>query len=142
VIIIVDIDGTLANIGHRRHFMEQEKKDWDSFYKEMHKDKPNYWCTQLIVKMTPYYEIILLSGRPDNYRNITEQWLKEWNIPYKELIMRKSGDFRKDAIIKEELFDQHLNNKEILFVVDDRQQVVDMWRKKGLTCLQCDEGDY
>jgi hypothetical protein len=58
--------------------------------------------------------------------------------------MRKNNDQRKDSIIKFELFENHIKDKYYVeLVVDDRQQVVDMWRRKlGLTCLQVDYGDF
>ena len=61
---------------------------------------------------------------------------------YKKLVMRKTGDYRKDSIVKREMFEEHIEGKyNVLFVLDDRNQVVDMWRKElGLTCLQCNYG--
>jgi hypothetical protein len=89
------------------------------------------------------YQLVIVSGRSDEYRKFTEQWLS-WNeIPFSELIMRKKSDSRSDHIVKEEILKQIQSlNKEIAFVVDDRQQVVDMWRRNGITCLQCDTGDF
>ncbi|WP_440616208.1 phosphatase domain-containing protein [Cysteiniphilum sp. 6C5] len=73
----------------------------------------------------------------------TEQWLIWHEIPFDRLIMRKGKDNRKDAIIKKEILGLlRQEGKEILFAVDDRQQVVDMWRENGITCLQCDIGDF
>ena len=58
--------------------------------------------------------------------------------------MRPQNDNRKDALIKRELFEQHiLGQYYVELVVDDRQQVVDMWRRTlGLTCVQVDYGDF
>jgi hypothetical protein len=57
--------------------------------------------------------------------------------------MRADKDFRADHIVKEEMLSfLRSSGNEILFVVDDRQQVVDMWRRNGVICLQCDEGKF
>ena len=57
--------------------------------------------------------------------------------------MRKTGDFRKDSIVKKELFDENVRGKyNIEFVLDDRNQVVEMWRSIGLVCLQVADGNF
>ena len=57
--------------------------------------------------------------------------------------MRKDYDNRQDAVIKEEIYKLHIQPKfNVLFCVDDRKQVVDMWRRIGLICLQCAEGEF
>lgn len=57
--------------------------------------------------------------------------------------MRKTGDYRKDCIVKEEIYRKDIEPiYDILFCVDDRKQVVDAWRELGLTCLQCAEGNF
>ena len=64
-------------------------------------------------------------------------------IEYDLLAMRKAGDTRKDSIIKKEMFEEYVEDKyKILFVLDDRNQVVEFWRSLGLTCLQVAEGDF
>ena len=49
--------------------------------------------------------------------------------------MRNSGDRRPDVEVKQEILD-YLPKDRIRYVLDDRDQVVDMRRKNGLTCLQ------
>jgi hypothetical protein len=57
--------------------------------------------------------------------------------------MRETGDRRKDSIIKKEIFDRHIRDVyNIEFVLDDRNQVVELWRSLGLTCLQVADGDF
>jgi hypothetical protein len=91
-------------------------------------------------------KVILMSGRDCVARSLTEKWLKENNIQYHELHMRgdlsggANKDFRKDSIIKKELYDNFVKDKyNVLVVYDDRQQVVDLWRKLGLSCFQVNE---
>lgn len=143
--IIFDIDGTLANIEHRRHFLRRERPDWRSFNAEMGNDLPNGPVVALykLLWASGSHELILATGRNENARALTEQWLV-WNeIPFGRILMRPDRDSRADHIVKQEMLDQlRVEEIDILLVVDDRQQVVDMWRRNGITCLQCDVGDF
>ncbi|GGM15372.1 hypothetical protein GCM10012279_36880 [Micromonospora yangpuensis] len=71
-------------------------------------------------------------------------WLAAQQVPYHELHMRTEKDNRKDSIIKAELYRTHVQGQhEVAFVIDDRDQVVRMWRHElGLACLQVAEGDF
>jgi hypothetical protein len=35
-----------------------------------------------------------------------------------------------------------IDKRKVLFVVEDRNRVVEMWRKEGLVCLQCAPGEF
>lgn len=57
--------------------------------------------------------------------------------------MRPEGDSRKDSVVKEEMYNEHIKYKyNVKAIYDDRQQVVDMWRDLGLTVFQVDKGDF
>lgn len=143
--ILFDMDGTLADIRHRRTFLDQSPADWKAFNAAMGEDTLNVPIVSLYKTLweAGLHELILVTGRNERYRKLTEQWLS-WNeIPFGRMLMRADDDSRADHIIKEEILDQLLaEGKTILFAVDDRQQVVDMWRRRGITCLQCDVGDF
>ena len=108
-------------------------------------DVPNYPIVSLYKNLwqSEEYDIELVTGRNEEFRKVTEQWMV-WNeIPFKKIHMRKDKDNRQDHIVKKEILDELLESGyEIEFVVDDRQQVVDMWRANGIVCLQCDVGDF
>lgn len=87
--------------------------------------------------------VIVLSGRDEKYKPETQTWLRKFDFEYDELYMRPEGDERNDAIVKDELFELYIAGKyNIDFVLDDRQRVVDMWRSKGIKCLQVAPGDF
>jgi hypothetical protein len=89
------------------------------------------------------YKILIVSGRDSVCKDISEKWLDDNNIPYDFIFMRPEGDSRKDSIIKLELFNNYIRgNWNVKFVLDDRRQVVDVWRELGLKCLQVAEGDF
>lgn len=138
--IICDLDGTLCNVGHRRHFIE--KKDWKSFYENIPYDQPNQWCLN-ILKRFQKEEILFVTGRPEEYRQHTTDWLKRIGYDGIPVFMRPSGDYRKDSEIKTEIYNEQIKPKyQISFCIDDRTQVVRAWRALGLICLQCDDGDF
>ena len=143
--IIFDIDGTLADIDHRRHYVSEGKPDWKKFNDEMGGDTPNNPVVSLYLTLwhSKVYNIEIVTGRNERFRTLTEQWLT-WNeIPFKRVSMRADNDHRADYLIKEEILKAFLTEgHDIAFAVDDRQQVVDMWRRNGITCLQCDVGDF
>lgn len=142
--VLFDIDGTLANIDHRRPILEKDPHNWQDFFAAMGDDTPNKAVVDLysLLWASEHHECIIVSGRPEDYRKVTEQWFIWNNIPFDRLIMRPKNDTRADHIIKEEILNTLLSEgKEIAFVVDDRQSVVDMWRRNGLTCFQCYDYD-
>jgi predicted kinase len=155
--IICDLDGTLANCEHRRHFVrvpEGQKKNWVGFFNGIKDDSVNEWCADILRSMADSHSIVYCSGRSGNERAATEEWLQrhELNTFFSplfetnygsELYMRMAGDSRQDSIVKEIILDfEILTRYTPYFMIDDRQQVVDMWRKRGYTCLQCDVGDF
>jgi len=86
----------------------------------------------------------LVTGRPKTskdgkeVRKKTEAWLREKGVYYNKLIMREEGDFRPDTEVKEEILEEQLPDPEdILFAIDDREDIAEMWRSNGITCLQC-----
>ena len=57
--------------------------------------------------------------------------------------MREEGDRRKDNIVKYEIFNKFIRDKYCVnYVLDDRNQVVEMWRKLGLRTLQVADGNF
>jgi adenylate kinase family enzyme len=143
--IIVDLDGTLCNIEHRLHFVKDGKKDWKNFMlpDNIIQDQVNNWCKKIIDSMKQDNIIVLCSGRPDNLRKVTEEWLKTNKIHYDHLLMRPRDDHRQDAIVKEIILDfEILPMVKPIFAIDDRTQVVDMWRKRGIVTLQCADGNF
>lgn len=139
--IIVDIDGTCAHMENRRGPFEWDKVDRDIPDEEVfHIIKDNWYRGR---------QIIFLSGRDSICRQKTYDWLLSNMLEYVDfhheidvdmfnLYMRKEGDMRKDSIVKEELFNEHIKDKyNVKLVLDDRQKVVIFWHLLGLKVLQC-----
>lgn len=137
---MVDVDGTLAHMSGRSPY------DW----KRVHEDKVDDVIANIVVQLhegsnldQSQYKVIVMSGRDMSCSGATQDWLIEHGIWYDDIFMRPEGDMRPDNIVKAELFDKYVrDNYDVQFVLDDRDQVVDMWRSMGLTCLQVAEGDF
>ena len=142
--VIFDLDGTLTDVTHRVHHVKSNPINWKSFNDLMVHDSLNHWCFELIDAMKlKGYKIIFVTGRGEDYRVHTVEWLKKHQVIYDELYMRPLNDFREDSDVKESLYNDHIKqNNRVLFVVDDRKSVVERWRKLELVCLQCDWGDF
>lgn len=131
--ILVDIDGTVAKMKNRSPF------DWPRVVE----DEPVQEIIDLVNSQTLDTRIIMMSGRDGSCRDETMWWLDEYDVLWDHLFMRAAGDMRKDSIVKLELFNEHIrDNYRVKFVLDDRDQVVHMWRALGLTCLQVAEGKF
>lgn len=143
-VIICDLDGTLCNINHRLHYVTNSKKDWKSFFKEIPNDTINQWCSDIISSISKDgFKTIFCSGRDENQRKLTQDWLNLNGFIDNELYMRNRQDFRSDDIIKEIILDFELLTKyQPYFIIDDRSRVVNMWRRRGFVCLQCAQGDF
>lgn len=143
--IIFDLDGTLADCRHRRHLVEGKNTDWDKFYQECVNDEPFYHMQPIVVGLWQQgFKIHIWSGRSDVVLEETQDWLREYAFPYNILKMRKEGDYTPDEYLKQKWLDQFIaeHKKPPLMVFDDRQKVVDMWRRNGITCLQVAEGNF
>ena len=135
---IFDIDGTLANNDHRLHYILNTPKDYDKFYAESINDDV-YKDVARILDMCnrDFSKIIIVTGRPEEYRGMCEEWFKKHFIYYQTMYMRQTGDYRKDYIVKKEIYETQIKDKyNILGVLEDRNDCVQMWRELGLTCFQ------
>lgn len=143
---IFDIDGTLAHMTGRSPYD----------YSRVSEDVVDTAVRSLVVacyarqKLAFNREYILIvSGRDEACRAETEKWLQDNLVPYDKLIMRPEdavdnhGNKLPDWQVKLDLFNKHIRHEyNVKFVIDDRQQVVDTWRRLGLKCLQPQEGDF
>lgn len=141
-IVIFDIDGTLADVSERIHHVRRKPKNWAAFFQGMAQDKAIHSMVRLCnILHAAGIRIVLCSGRNEEYRQTTMAWLAQEGVQYHELRLRPDGDYRSDVIVKREML-ADIDMEKILFVVEDRSRVVEMWRARGLVCLQCAPGEF
>jgi len=137
--IICDLDGTLCDHSHRKHMSHL---DFDHYNGLLHLDHPRQGILYLLSAMeSDGHYVILITGRPEQYREATEDWLWKHTGVYFEhrgLYMRPTGNMESDIHLKASIFESLPDDvkRDVLFVLEDRDCVVDMWRDLGLLCLQ------
>jgi predicted kinase len=131
---ILDVDGTIAKM------VDRGPHDTSKYYTDV-RNEPVHQA--VLALYNAGLDIVVTSGRSEDFRNETYDWLWANDVPFAKLIMRKSGDIRNDAIVKEELFwEQIADNWDVQGCLDDRNRVVDKWREMGLTCFQVAPGNF
>ena len=148
-IVIFDLDGTLALIDKRRALATKNgKMDWDVFFDRdnIKLDVPNTPVITMAQTLhSQGFTIVIFSGRSKVSYRTTRQWLIQNDVPFDDLHMRsthKDEHYMKDSDLKQMWLDALINKDDVFAVFDDRQQVVDMWRKNGLTTFQVADGDF
>jgi hypothetical protein len=143
---ICDIDGTVADGKHRIHLLEN--KEYDAYYALTLQDKPiDNVIKTILFLMQGGADVWFFSGRKETCKTDTQEWLQSnlhITVPDHELVMRRYNDFRDDVEVKQEMLDNMLDidRERLIGVFDDRQRVVDMWRRNGITCFQVAPGDF
>jgi hypothetical protein len=140
-----------------KDYLRKQKSNWKAFFEACPNDAPLVKNVQLVNVLSLSYPVVFMSGRPEDYRSTTIQWLRKnclggmYRKPedtnneasITELYMRPSGDTREDYIVKEELYHKYIEPYfDSVVVLDDRTQVVNMWRKLGLNCWQVANGNF
>lgn len=137
--IIVDVDGTIANRVGRNPF------EWE----KVGQDSPRSFIIDMITNYCKYYKthnLVFLSGRDSICRQETIDWIAEhFNLPKDgvEIYMRAEGDMRKDTVIKEELFWEHIEpTYNVIGAFDDRPVIVRLWHTLGIPNVICVSDPY
>ena len=151
--IIFDLDGTLINLDHRVHFVTQQRPDWKSFEKAIKDDTiiPEMRSLLVSIASDQNNRLIFCTGRKETTREDTLKQIGKITHGIKNtkaatnfpLYMRSVDDFRPDPEVKSDLYDVMITDGfKPIIVFDDRASVVNMWRKRGLRCLQCAPGNF
>ena len=149
---IFDLDGTLALIEHRKHWLDSGRKDkWTRFFDDCDRDEPNHPVIRTMDALRATgADVWIFSGRSEEVRRKTVSWLQQHtsfetaDLEGSLLTMRPRRDFTPDEMLKRAWYerlaaeDQH----RLVAVFDDRDKVVAMWRSLGITCFQVAEGEF
>jgi FMN phosphatase YigB (HAD superfamily) len=146
--VIFDLDGTLADIEERREISSKSdgKINWGIFFnpENIKLDKPITKAILLLQSLRSQgIAIAIFSGRGEETRAATEIWLRENGVHWDKLIMRPVQNYEPDDELKLNWLNAEFPNRDqILCVFDDRNKVVEMWRREGLLCCQVADGDF
>ena len=151
--IIFDLDGTLADITARRDISHQDngKMNWKTFFdpSNISLDQPNHPVINAArLAATAGFKVVIFSGRSKATKDATQQWLNDNGVPFDVLKMRptsKDWAYMPDDQLKQHWLDDIFPGDQkdrISCVYDDRNKVVDMWRKNGIPCFQVAPGNF
>lgn len=163
--IICDLDGTIAlDTGRQSHLHKQDcpkksatyhtphvekcicqpaDRDWKSYFEACDSDVPNHAVVAVLQAMQPNHEIYILSGRSMSVAKQSLDWMRRFEVPFNYLQLRSVESRTDDHILKREWAkDFGLTSENTLFVLEDRQRVVDMWRSNGFRCFQVADGSF
>jgi hypothetical protein len=144
MLVVFDLDGTLANIEHRLGYVRSKPKNWRAFDAGIPNDAVNPYTAAVFNAMyNEGHDIVFASGRSEDTRSATVAWLEANGFwwPEAHLYMRKSGDYRGDDIVKREILAEIVADfgRKPDMVFDDRKRVVDMWRRNGIWVFDCNQ---
>jgi uncharacterized HAD superfamily protein len=142
---IIDVDGTISDFNHRKEFALA--KDWYAFQQLCHLDKPIVPVIQVVRGLWAQgWLIFVVTGRNQEYREITKEWLVKHGLPFSKLITRTQDDIGvRDVDFKRRALDELTRNypaHQFALAIEDRDELVEMWRGEGLICLQAQKGVY
>lgn len=145
-VILLDMDSTLSNPKHRiKYVLNKDYENWD---KEAKNDPPNlpviFTVKALFQTYKEDFKFIIFTGRPESLRRDTTQWLERYMgkdfVKRMSMVMRPNGDWTPDHVLKLKWLNEL--SLPVILAIDDRSSVVKMYRSKGITVLQCADGDY
>lgn len=141
--VLVDIDGTTA--------LNNSGRPWygEGYEKRLHEDDVNQTVVDvldaLLYKGGFADHVLFVSGRAEIGREATMLWLSEhtFYVPdghLADLFMRKDKDFRKDEIVKREIYDEHIRDVyDVRLALDDKPEMIDLWRSLDIPAWQVNE---
>lgn len=145
--VVVDLDGTLFNHDHRVHLAHA--KQWDTYHALLTDDKVNPDVEFFLNRMVPsWVNIVYCTGRSEPWRNRTIEHMRKSGVPAPDaLLMRPHDNWQPDHELKPKMLEQHFGGREmtlecVMFVLDDRDKVVEAWRNYGLPCWQVRSGGF
>ncbi len=154
---IFDLDDTLAITSHRQHLISgassgRDKKNWHAYFAECEGDTPNHPVVQTLKQLRQSgAEAWIWSGRMGSVRAQTVRWLVA-NAgfdcadldPSGVLRMREVDDWTADHVLKQRWLDEMMpdDRARLIGVFDDRDRVVDMYRRRGIACFQVNYGKF
>jgi hypothetical protein len=130
---IYDMQGTLADVRSIRHLVEGEKKDFDAFHYATAGCPPHQWVVDAMRKdFLAHICPLVLTGMNAKFKRVVDFWLADHDVPATLVMMRADGDFRKDVVVKREMYDRLILHYDIIGAYDDNPNIVELWESLDL----------
>jgi uncharacterized HAD superfamily protein len=138
LLVVLDIDGVLADVRHRLHYLATRPKNWEGFFSAAKNDQVLDFGAEFAKQAAATHEIVYLTGRPERLRAATQSWLDEQLLPAGRLVMRPEGDRRPSAVVKLHELRRLRRESTVELLVDDDPSVIDAARAAGFTVQLAD----
>jgi hypothetical protein len=135
---VIDIDGVVADVRHRLHFLQMRPKQWDQFFAAAVSDPAHREGLELVDRLAEDHEIVFVTGRPNRLRSDTAAWLESHGLGEHALFMRPDGDRRPAAYVKREIVAGLARDRPIGVIVDDDELVLSSLRDAGYPTVAAD----
>lgn len=129
--VVFDLDGTLAMTTDKknRHVSQHPKFENKAINAEVNED--------ILKKMEKARKngdnIVILTARSADYRDVTKKWLAHHGVPYDALVMRPSDNTKDDQKVKRSLLEEDILPKfDVKKAYDDRKVNIKMFDKLGI----------
>lgn len=131
--VLVDLDGTLADVTKFEHFVRESRRNFDAFHRSSLRAPVNKVVLKLVRQLwLAGASIIVVTGRAVKWEQGTKSWLRTNGVPFDELLMRSESDPRSDVECKLDMFNKISKDFQVLCALDDRPQVIELWRSLGV----------
>lgn len=132
--VIVDLDGTLADVTPYRHHVLTRPKDFHAFHTGAMDAEPIgstlEWVTE---RHAAGHVILVVTARMSSWHHETTAWLhRHMPVPFHGPHMRGFRDYRPDYEIKYEILGHLRARFDIVEAIDDNPSVVEIWRSVGI----------
>jgi len=136
-ILLVDLDGTLADTTHRNPLLRDRgnQRSWSLFFAQCQKDTVNEDVVLAVRSLSTRLEaeIVIVSGRPVSVLKKTRQWLSSTGLTLREIILKPTAlRFLSGAQWKSQVLSRLTKKFEIVGVVDDDRRVLEALSDQGL----------
>jgi FMN phosphatase YigB (HAD superfamily) len=132
-IAVFDIDGVVADVRHRVHFVERRPRDWGRFFAGAAADSLSEEGADWALRAAVDHDLVWLTGRPEWLRPVTTRWLGQHGLPAGKLVMRPDGDYRPAREYKVAELRRIARRDDIAVFVDDDPAVVRAAAAAGFT---------
>lgn len=131
--VLFDRDGTTFRIDRSL----PDSGYWAAFNGLIRFDSPVPEIVALTRAIKPGVVRIMCTGREEKYRTAIRDSLAKHGCEIDILLMRRTGDSRRDDVVKREIWDRAIApNFDVKFAVDDRPMVCDMWEEIGVPLMR------
>jgi hypothetical protein len=137
-VVVFDIDGVLADVWHRLHFLQRRPKDWEGFFAAAGDDTVLTEGRDAALLAAQAHEVVYLTGRPSSLEQVTRKWLADGEFPPGRLLMRRRTDRRPARQVKVEVLRRLAADHDVVMVVDDDASVVAAIHSIGLPVTHAD----